>query len=78
MKIELVSCAHVNGLQYYDAHCVIDGRDFSIVPVLYSINDVCWFVKLPDRPLFVTAFYCDLIDYLTNIIRERFNLECYE
>lgn len=74
MKIELVSCAHVNGLQYYDVHCVIDGKDFTIVAAMYSTYDYCWYVKLPDRPLFVSAFYCDLIDYLSNIIRELFNL----
>lgn len=74
MKIELVSCAHVNGLQYYDVHFVIDGAKFTLVPVQYSTIDYCWFVKLPDRPLFVTTLFSNLIDYLCKIIRELFKL----
>lgn len=74
MKIELVSCAHVNGLRYYDVRFVIDGTEFTLVPVQYSTIDYCWYVKLPDRPLFVSALYSDLINYLCEIIRELFNL----
>lgn len=72
MKIELVSCAHVNGWQYYDVHCIIDGTEFTLVPVLYSTVEYCWYVKLPDRLLFISALYSDLIDYLCMIIRELF------
>lgn len=72
MKIELVSCAHVNGWQYYDVHFVIDGTEFTLVPVLYSTIDHLWYVKLPDRPLFISALYSDLIDYLCTIIRDLF------
>lgn len=74
MKIELVSCTHVNGWKYYDVHLFIDGTEFTLVPVQYSTIDFCWYVKLPDRPLFVTVLFSDLINYLCNIIRELFKL----
>ena len=74
MKIELVFCERVNGFEYYDVHCEIDGKDFTIVPVMYSNDNYCWYVKLPDRPLFVSALYSNLINYICNIVRELFNL----
>lgn len=74
MKIQLVSCAHVNGLQFYDVLLSIDGKGFSLLPVLYSSIDYCWYVNLPDRLLYVTTLYSDLIQYLCGIIRELFNL----
>lgn len=74
MKIELVSCAHVNGWQYYDVHLFIDGAEFTLVPVLYSTVEHSWYVKLPGRPLFVSALFSDLMDFLCEIIRDLFYL----
>lgn len=74
MKIQLVSCAHVNALQYYDVLITIDGKEFSLLPVLYSSIDYSWYVKLPDRPLFVTTLYSDLMQYLSTFVRELFNM----
>lgn len=74
MTITLVSCAHVNGIQYYDVQLVIDGKEFTLVPVLYSTIDCCWVVKLPDRPLFSSPLYSELMSYLSTFVRELYNL----
>ena len=72
MVIKLVSCANVNGFQYYDVHLVIDGKEFVICPVLYSTANYRWFVKLPTYPLFETGLYSELINHLCYIVRELF------
>ena len=78
MKINLVFCSHVNGLLFYDVHCVIDGTEFTLIPVLYSTIDYHWYVKLPDRPFFASTLRSDLFEYICNLIREILMQQPYE
>lgn len=72
MLIKLVSYSCVDNMQYYDAVVCFPSIEFTLTCVYYDVSNHLWFVKFPNRPLFETYSYCELISFLTGIIRDLF------
>lgn len=74
MIIKLVSFSCVDNMQYYDAVICSNSIEFKLTDVYYDIKNHLWSVKFPNRPLFETILFCDLISYLSGYVRDLFYL----
>lgn len=72
MLLKLVSYSCVDNMQYYDAVVCFPSIEFTLTSVYYDVLNRVWSVKLSNRPLFATSSYCELITYLTSVIRDLF------
>lgn len=72
MLLKLVSYSCVDNMQYYDAVVYFPSIEFTLTSVYYDVLNHVWSVKLSNRPLFETSSYCELITYLTSVIRDLF------
>lgn len=72
MVIKLVSCSCVDNMQYYDAIISYPSVEFSLTSVYYNVRTHVWSVKFPDKPLFETVVFSELISYLTEFVRDMF------
>ena len=72
MIIKLVSRSCVDNMQYYDAIVYSNDKEFFLTDVYYNVHAHVWFVKFPNRPLFKTILFSDVIKYLTEYLRDVF------
>lgn len=72
MLIKLVSFSCVDNMQYYDAVVCFPSVEFTLTCVYYDVLNHLWSIKLPNKSLFETRSYNELISYLIDIIRELF------
>lgn len=72
MLIKLVSYSCVDNMQYYDAVVSFPSVEFAITSVYYDVLNHVWSVKLPGKPLFETILFSNLMQYLTDVIRDLF------
>lgn len=72
MIIKLVSCSCVDNMQYYDAVICSNSIELKLTNVYYDVLNHLWSIKFPNRPLFETILFSDLINYLTEYVRVLF------
>lgn len=72
MIIKLVSCSCVDNMQYYDAVICYPSIEFALTSVYYDLANHVWSVKFPNKPLFETILFSELISYLTEFVRDMF------
>lgn len=72
MIIKLVSRSCIDNMQYYDAIVCSNNNEFFLTNVYYNVRDHVWSVKFPNKPLCETILFSDMINYLTDYIRDLF------
>lgn len=72
MIIKLVSCSCVGNMQYYDAVICSNCVEFKLTNVYYDVLNHVWSIKIPNKPLFETILFSDMINYLTEYVRDLF------
>ena len=72
MIIKLVSCSCVDNMQYYDAVICSNSIEFKLTNVYYDVRNHLWSIKFPNRPLFESILFSDMVNYLTEYIRDLF------
>lgn len=72
MIIKLVSCSCVDNMQYYDAIICSNSIECKLTDVYYDVLNHIWSIKLPNKPLFETILFSDMINYLTEYVRDLF------
>lgn len=72
MIIKLVSRSCIDNMQYYDAIVCSNNNEIFLTDVYYNVRDHVWSVKFPNRLLFKTIFFSDVINYLTEYVRDLF------
>lgn len=72
MIIKLVSCSCVDNMQYYDAVICSNCIEIKLTNVYYDVLNHVWSIKFPNKPLFETILFSDMISYLTEYVRDLF------
>lgn len=72
MIIKLVSRSCIDNMQYYDAIVCSNNNEFFLTDVYYNVRVRVWSVKFPNRPLFKTILFSDVINYLAEYLRDVF------